>query len=222
MNLSEFELLSDLDKSNYLRSNYKPSIKSIAFRRKIAGIGINNADYIAQPKINNMVVRCPAYSAWLHMMQRANQHKMSYKCPTYDGVSICAEWHEFMEFRKWWVNNQVDGWHLDKDILSSNREYSPESCIFVPAWINCFTVLPAKSSYLPAGVSWSKSTKKYQSSCSHPFGKRVHLGFFDSANDAHNAWVSRKLEIALELKQKMDEIDTRIYHGIVRIIKNTK
>lgn len=37
----------------------------------------------------------------------------------------------------------------------------------------------------------------------------------------HTAWLNRKLEIALELKPEMDEIDLRIYPNVIGIIKST-
>ena len=52
--------------------------------------------------------------------------------------------------------------------------------------------------------------------------KVEHLGLFKTPEAAHLAWKARKLELALELKPKMDEIDLRIYPRIVEIINNAK
>ena len=49
-----------------------------------------------------------------------------------------------------------------------------------------------------------------------------HLGYFDTPEAAHAAWLKRKLELALELKPKMDEIDLRIYPRVIEIINNSK
>lgn len=50
--------------------------------------------------------------------------------------------------------------------------------------------------------------------------KNDNLGYFDNELDAHSAWLTRKLEIALDLKPEMDEIDLRIYLNVVEIIKS--
>ncbi|MGG7348372.1 hypothetical protein ACQ7CM_24445, partial [Escherichia coli] len=53
----------------------------------------------------------------------------------YSTVTICDDWYRFSDFYYWYVENVVDGWHLDKDILGGN-EYSPSNCIFVPREVN--------------------------------------------------------------------------------------
>ena len=58
--------------------------------------------------------------------------------------------------------------------------------------------------------------------CVKPNGRSQHLGYFDTPEAAHLAWRNRKLELALELKPKMDEIDTRIHPRVVEIIRNAK
>lgn len=46
------------------------------------------------------------------------------------------------------------------------------------------------------------------------------IGYFDSEDDAYEAWLNRKLEIAFELKPEMDKIDIRIYQCVINIIRN--
>lgn len=43
------------------------------------------------------------------------EHK---KWPSYIGVTVCDEWRSFMKFREWWLENHVDGWQIDKDLLT--------------------------------------------------------------------------------------------------------
>ena len=53
---------------------------------------------------------------------------------------------------------------------------------------------------LMIGVTWHKGANKFISLCSNPLTKRKeHLGYFDYEQDAHNAWLKRKLELAHEL-----------------------
>ena len=191
--------------------------------RLVCGVGVNDADYLTQPIIDGKRVRCPAYDAWGRMLTRCYSAKHHRRGPTYIGVKVCEEWLSFMAFRKWWVENQVDGWQLDKDLLSDNRIYSPEACIFVPAWLNTFTVdSGAARGWLPIGVSFEKRVGKFKARCRHPFGRQEHLGHFSTPEEAHAAWLARKLEIAHELKHLMDDIDARIFPRVIEIISRSK
>lgn len=189
----------------------------------VCGVGVNDADYVVEQIINGRRVRCPAYGSWRNMLERCYSEKIHHRSPTYAGVKVCDEWLSFMAFRKWWVENHVDGWQLDKDLLSDNRIYSPEACIFVPSWINHFTVdCGAARGEWPIGVCFDRRRRKFESRCRHPLGKREYLGHFSTPDEAHAAWLTRKLEIANELKHLMDDIDARIFPRVIEIISRSK
>lgn len=198
-----------------------------AARRKmeplVCGIGVNDADYVVEQTINGRRVVCQAYRSWRNMLERCYSAKYQSRYPTYIGVEVCDEWLTFMAFRKWWVENQVDGWQLDKDLLSDNRIYSPEACIFVPSWLNSFTIdsVAARGEW-PVGVCFDRRRRKFMSRCCHPFGGREYLGYFSTPEEAHAAWLARKLEMAHELKHLMDDIDARIFPRVIEIISRSK
>lgn len=74
---------------------------------------------------------------WLAMMRRCYDPKNN-RNKSYSDCSVCDEWKAFSVFERWYSQNYVEGWHLDKDILvKGNREYSPDKCCFVPNEINC-------------------------------------------------------------------------------------
>lgn len=221
--MQEWKAMSCNDKTTWLEDNCLASNMSLAKRGLVYGVGVNDAPYHTQPIINGKKV-CPAYQAWIGVLARAYDAKFHAKKPTYSGVKVCDEWHSFMSFRKWWLENQVDGWELDKDILSDAGVYSPETSIFVPAWLNLFTTDSgaARGAY-PIGVVFRKDAGRFRARCGNPVSKKFeHLGYFDTPEAAHAAWLNRKLEIALELKPKMDEIDLRIYPRVIEIINNAK
>lgn len=221
--IATFNSMSLREKSEFMESGKIISIQNSSKRRKLHGIGINDANYSTQIRYSGERLICPAYSAWADMIRRGHCNKFKSNNKSYVGVSVCEEWHRFSNFRKWWIENQVDGWQIDKDILSDKKEYSPDLCVFVPQWLNLFTSTKAAGRGLfPLGVHFNIYHNSYQAKCKHPFGMYEHLGYFKTQDVAHEAWLSRKLEIALELKPKMDEIDERIYHGVVRIIKNAR
>lgn len=223
LSIAKFNALSNVAKSECLCANFPINSKSLAHRRAVYGVGANDSDYIVTASIDGKQVKCPAYSVWKGMLMRAYCPNYQAAHPTYIGVTVCNEWLSFMTFRSWWLAHQVDGWQLEKDILGDSKEYGPESCIFVPSWLNTFTTgSGATRGDFPIGVYWHKGAGKYRSYCSHPFGKNEHLGNFTNADDAHAAWLARKLEIAAELKPRMDDIDARIYPRVVQIINMAK
>lgn len=219
LSMRQFNALPNVAQSNYLLENFPANSLSLNRRKTVCGVGVNDAKYMIAKKLSGKQVMCPAYRAWKDMLVRAYSTKHKAKRPTYIGVTVCEKWLSFSSFRSWWLDNQVDGWELDKDLLTYSREYGPKSCIYVPTWLNSFTIdCGGSRGDFPVGVSWRKASVKYEANCGHPFGKPVYLGLFSSATVAHDAWLSCKLEIAAELKQKMDEIDRRIYPRVVDII----
>lgn len=189
----------------------------------VYGVGVNDAGYIVRPTIDGKPVECKAYRSWLGMLARCYSHKWHHMYPTYIGVKVCDEWLSFMTFRNWWVENQVDGWQLDKDLLTDDGIYSPDTCIFVPRWMNTFTTDHAAArGEWPIGVCYHKITRKFLARCRHPLGKQGHIGLFSTPEAAHAAWLTRKLEIANELKHLMDDIDARIFPRVIEIISRSK
>lgn len=190
----------------------------------VHGFGINDADYVVRPAVNGKRVMCSAYASWSRMVERVHSEREQIRNPTYIGVSICDEWRSFMKFREWWIENHVEGWHLDKDLLTDNRQYSPENCIYVPVWLNTFTCdSRAKRGRWPIGVSLDRKRGKFLSMCSNPLsGKKENLGYYSNPEDAYNAWLQNKLLIAKKLKPSIDEIDERIYDRLIEILRRTK
>ena len=214
----DWELMTCRQKTLSLEEDF-PVNERAHQRKKVCGIGTNDASYLTQPKIDKRKVVCPAYRAWTDMLRRAYSAKFHANHKAYSGVAVCEQWHSFSAFRKWWLEHQVDGWQIDKDLISNSRRYSPEACTFVPRWLNVFANRRASSDNHKTGAHLRKDIGRFMSYCKNPFtGKLESLGHFDDASSAHNAWLSRKLEFSERLKPLMDEIDERIYPRIVDII----
>jgi hypothetical protein len=193
-------------------------------KKPVHGIGVNDANYAVNPLIGGKRVMCEAYKAWMAMLRRCNCKILKEQHPTYIGVSVCDEWKSFMAFRGWWMDNHIEGWQLDKDILTDNREYSPESCIYVPSWLNNFIIDSGRRrGDYPIGVSYSQLDGTFHASCRNPKEKASSwIGRFRTPEEAHLAWRSRKLGYAALMKSDMDAIDLRIYHRIVEIINRAR
>ena len=213
--------MNKIELSIWIEANYPANNLSIYQRKPRYGVGINDSNYASQPRVNGVKLRDPAYQAWAGMLERAYSERFHKRQPTYSDVTVCKEWHSFVAFRAWWLENYREGFSLDKDLLVvGNREYSPDACIYVPQWLNTFTIdCGASRGELPIGVRLDKRRGKYQSRCCNPItGKNHNLGYFTTPEAAHEAWLKRKLQLADQLKQEMDSIDKRIHPNVVTII----
>jgi len=73
-----------------------------------------------------------SYKVWTSMLRRCYNSKLQERHPTYKGCFVCKEWHNFTNFHKWFEENYIEGYELDKDcIYFGNKEYSPTFCKFV-------------------------------------------------------------------------------------------
>lgn len=96
----------------------------------VCGVGINDSYVGCTCEHGQHII---SYSIWKAMLARcysASHHK---RYPTYSNCSVCKEWHLFSNFKKWFDENYIEGYHLDKDILvQDNKVYSPQTCVFIP------------------------------------------------------------------------------------------
>lgn len=138
---------------------------------------------------------CQIYLAWRNMILRCYSKELHLIRPTYAGCSVLDEWLLFSNFRKWMDSKDWKGKHIDKDILlPGNKIYSPDFCVFISPELNMFLTDRGndRGSY-PIGASWDSQSKKFKSSCSNPFSGRLeNLGRYETADEAHKAWVVRK------------------------------
>lgn len=173
--------------------------KSVARRKSLYGAGINDADYMVCPKVDGKNSWCLYYRAWQGMIARCYSQKLQEKYPTYIGCSVVKEWLTFSNFRGWMEAQDWEGKQLDKDILiSGNKVYGPDTCIFVSGKINSLLAdSSASRGNYPQGVCFNKAMNKYQANCSVS-GKKRHLGFFATINAAEFAYLNFKSDLIKE------------------------
>lgn len=199
--------------------------------RLVRGVGVNDADYVVRKnetigyvggkrKLKTVWV-CPYYETWANMLSRCYSAKTQDRQPTYKGCSVSEEWLTFSVFKNWMKKQDWEGKHLDKDLLfEGNKVYSSDACVFVTQTVNSFTTdSGAARGDCLIGVNWNKRDCKFQSNCKNPFtNKKEHLGYFTTEMEAHEAWISRKLELARLLAS--EQADSRVSRALIERYTN--
>jgi len=98
-------------------------------RPSVYGVGFVGVGHYT-PRVNGNISK--SYQTWISMLERCYSHLQSLNNPTYEGCTVCSDWHNFQIFAEWFNSNYIEGYHLDKDIkIKGNKMYSPFSCMFV-------------------------------------------------------------------------------------------
>lgn len=149
-------------------------------RKKLRyGVGIN--DMIGQEKTR-------LYKAWSGMLAMCycKSYRNIYK--SYENISICDEWLRLSNFKKWFDENYVEGYSLDKDILvKGNKVYSPDTCCFVPQEINMLVV--QQRGEKNKGIFRTRKGYAARISVKHKYTK---IGVYDTIEEAINAYREAK------------------------------
>jgi hypothetical protein len=201
-----------LDNGNKVHTLWKHflsgSVKSV-HDKTVHGVGYIG-EGIYKPSLNGKKII--QYKIWADMIRRCYNDNYHKNQPTYKDCSVSDEWHNFQNFAAWYDKNyyEIEDQRicLDKDILvKGNKVYSPDTCVFVPQVINnLFVKKDASRGSLPIGVSFDNKIKKYISHCNYQ-GKTVHLGCYDTVNDAFLAYKEAKEEL---IKQTANEYKNKI------------
>ena len=178
----------------------------------VFGVGIND-------EITPSIECHKAYNHWQMILQKCFDQKYKTLHPTYKNVTMCEEWKRFSIFKKWFDANYVEGYDLDKDLLSDNghKVYSPDTCCFIPHNLN--VLLSSKKlgkDGLPRGIR--KECNSYAVRiCLHK-GKRIRVGKIRSVNEAIEIYSKIKKEniasVVLDY-YKNGLIDKRVYDGFL-------
>lgn len=187
---------------------------NIVHHKPVCGVGIN--DYReGRLRFSNQVE--PSYRVWKNMLLRCYDENVMLCHVTYKDCYVCDEWLVFSTFKKWFDENYVEGYSIDKDILfKGNKVYSPETCCFVPRDINVlFTKRQNRRGKYPIGVT--KVRKRYVSYV-NVYGKSVTLGTFDTVEEAFCAYKTAKESHIQEVAQRYyneKKITERVYNALM-------
>lgn len=166
----------------------------------VYGVGINDADYkvnisttvgytLEGKQIQKVIWRCPYYKVWSDMLRRCCSEDFKKQNIVYADVEVCEEWLRFSSFRNWSVSRYADGMQLDKDILiRGNRLYSPQTCCYVPNYVNTIILTCSRRSNMLIGATYKKSRARYSTPYVATSTINGHIGCFSTAEEAHRAW----------------------------------
>jgi len=161
----------------------------------VCGWGINDADYVVQPKRTGQ--SCPFYSRWHSMLVRCYSTKY-HSSSTYTDCLVCNEWLTFSNFKLWMEGQVWVGKQLDKDFLGDGKLYSPGTCCFVEPWLNSiFSDHGGARGVYPMGVSLHKASGKMSATLSNG-RKQRHLGLFSSMGEAQVVYLIAKKEYIMK------------------------
>ena len=150
------------------------------------------------------------YKTWSGMLERCYDPKLHKKYPTYNGITVCKEWHNFQNFAKWFYeeSNYQEGWHLDKDLLSKkdNKKYSPKTCIFIPQALNSFmTNTKLDNTSGCTGVSFDSKRNRWVAQI-HKNNKYTMIGRYKNKSIATLQYKMARKKEADKWKEKMISI----------------
>lgn len=159
-------------------------------KSSLYGFGINDADYPIKTRVDGKCVIVPEYSRWISVVQRSNDPKEKARKPHYEDVYCSEKWRYFTDFSAWLHTQPY--WRLlalDKDILvKGNKEYGPDTCCFVPQYLNGLLYTKSKTGQYLIGVSLTKYGK-YSAACVNSFiDASRNLGSYTTEIEAHAAW----------------------------------
>jgi hypothetical protein len=177
----------------------------------VYGVGVSNTN----ARINGVMRQ--DYRMWSAILERCYSPKSHIRKPTYKNSTVCNEWLDFSEFKKWFDQNYVAGFQIDADLFrDGSRVYSPSTCCMIPAKINmALQKMHSHNTSGYAGVQYSKNKKKWVALIKIN-GLVKRLGTFDNAIDASNAYNDAHCNRLCDMAEAhKHEISDRVYNRLV-------
>lgn len=171
----------------------------------LRGVGIVDIDGIFSSSSKDKTL-IKIYNTWAHMLGRCFSPAVKRKNPSYVNVVCVKEWYKLSVFKEWAEQYDPEDQHLDKDIIiKGNLVYGPDTCCFVPPWLNStFVSRDSDRGLYPLGVNYLKSNKSFYARI-NKFNKRINLGGCSEPAEAHKRWQLAKVDHLKEIAEKYVE-----------------
>jgi len=166
-------------------------------------------------KANIKGVQTKRYKIWNSMLQRCYDVKFQSRNPWYKDCKVDEKWHNYQNFAKWFEDNYIKGFELDKDLINKNNKiYSSINCSFIPKQINNLLIKRGKlRGIYPLGVT--RLRDKFMSQLSVN-GKLVKLGIFNSVEEAFKVYKKEKEQLIKKMAEEYKkDIPQIIYENLV-------
>jgi hypothetical protein len=175
---------------------------------------IGDGPYKSRPGDNQPQFK--SYKVWKEIINRCYSSKCS-SYPNYGGrgVKVCDGWLNYQNFAKWWEDNYVDDFVIDKDLIDKGSLiYSPETCCFIPVEINsALTNRRNHRGQYPIGVRVKDGAIIAQINDN---GKKRHLGTFKTVEEAFDVYSKAKKESLKNYAEKWKEkLTDKAYNAII-------
>ncbi len=161
----------------------------------IYGVGVN--DWKGGVKEDGKIIK--SYVNWFSMLRRCYDPSTHISRPTYKECTVREDWRWFSKYKSWYDVEFFEGSQVDKDILiPGNKEYSKDTCVMIPGWLNSLLHAQPKEQKCPLGVVHREDrVRQYGAEISYK-GVRKYLGAFSTPEAAHLAWQQEKVQVILK------------------------
>lgn len=189
----------------------------------VYGAGINDISESTCVNGNDL----PYVVKWRGMLSRCYSTLYQKRQPTYIGCTVCDEWLLLSNFKKWYDENYIDGFQLDKDILVvGNKIYSPDTCRFVPVYLNMLLTnnridkrkFPTGVSEIKPSTGNSKINSTYMAQCWDGQGKHIRKTFktIEAAQEWYRVTKTRVVKEQAQRAFLENAIKSDVYLALVR------
>lgn len=180
-------------------------------RKSVCGVGyIGIGNHISRDADG---IQTKKYRAWYNIIN------LSYGTYATGDTTVCKEWHSFQAFGDWYDVHGVDleGWCITTTAIDvTNKNYSPEDCLFVPRSIAMSRIQSAKKSSAKASrVRYLVREAKYVSELMLD-GKMVRVGKYATEELAVEAVLRATREYHLLTLLKNQHLMSKKNYDIAR------
>ena len=173
-----------------------------------------NVGFLGIGKYNSSTNKT-AYDIWRGIISRCYSTNIKKSCAMYKDCTVDTDWHNFQNFAKWFEENYVDGFDLDKDLLyKGNKVYSAKTCCFLPSQVNSLFVIQ-KSKRNNGIIGVQKVSNKFSVMLKIK-NKPTYLGLFVCQQSAFLAYKKAKEQNIKNMANEFKEfISEKAYRAMI-------